>query len=149
MLIKMTVLVGGMDLSGNNYAENSRYIGIVIGTQEKIDHVVRRLGLPQTYTAMDKSSTNRNAIASKMVFDDDEIVAFCAKIDKVRIICQIKKKIRKRRKYLATEKIWSAYNRLLLDEVRESITLFVNKHGYSITDVAFQCDADCGAVQLL
>ena len=101
----MVSLVGGMDLSGNNYAESSRYIGIVIGTQEKIDRVIRRLGLPPSHTAMDKSGTNRSAVASSLMFDDGEIVAFCAKIDKVRIIDQIKKKIRKRRKYFETERI--------------------------------------------
>ena len=30
-----------------------------------------------------------------------------------------------------------------MDELREKITLFVTRHGHAITDVAFQCDADC------
>ena len=88
----MAVLVGGMDLSGNNFDENSRYIGIVIGIQEKIDHMIKHLNLPRANTAMDKSSTNRNTLVAKLVFDDNEIMAFCAKIDKIRIVHKIKKR---------------------------------------------------------
>ena len=141
--IKVVVLVGGMDLSGNNYDENSRYIGIVIGTQEKINHIVKHLNLPQTSAVMDKSSANRNTLASKMAFDNSEIVAFCVKIDRSRIIGQIKKRARKQNRYFQPEKIWIAYNRLLLSALRDKITSFVNKHNHSIVDVPFQCDADC------
>lgn len=139
----MVVLIGGMDLSGSNYDENSRCMGIVVGTQEKINHIKRCLGLPQSYTEIDKSRAHRSAIASKIEFDSDEIIALCVKIDKIRIINQIKKKIRKRRKYFETKKIWRAYDCQLFAEMREKITLFVTRHGCAIDDVRFQCDADC------
>ena len=92
---------------------------------------------------MDKSSTGRSAIASRLAFDDHEIMAICAKIDSVKIVDQVKKKIRKRRRYFEPEKIWIEYNRFLLSAIRDRIESFAYKHGHAIGDVPFQCDADC------
>lgn len=120
------------------------YMGIVIGTKEKIDSIIRRVGLvPDCNVPKYKSVEGRSAIVSKLEFADGEAVAFCIKVDKIRIVGQIKKKLRKRDRYLENKRIWAEYNRLLLHEVRGKITGFVNFHRCTLSDVVFQCDGDC------
>ena len=40
-------------------------------------------------------------------------------------------------------KIFRTYHYLLLEELRDTLILFLNKHNYALSDIVFQCDSDC------
>lgn len=141
----MQMILGGMDLSCNDRDNSSVYMGIIIGTKEKINSMANQVGLPPTYTPAYKFVKNRSVIASKLEFVDSDVIAFCVKIDKFRLVDKLEKKLKKQNRYrrMGGKKIWIVFNRLLLYEIREKIIPFTNSHGYALTDVAFQCDGDC------
>ena len=72
-------------------------------------------------------------------------IAFCLKLDKDNIINAVIEKSEKKRSNISHSKIFSKYNRLLLNQIRDEIIQFIKRHNCELHDVSFECDSDCRA----
>ncbi len=135
----MVSLVAGIDVSDNPDQGNYRFMGIVIGTPEKINSVAKRLNFNQ----ISKNNTNRSNITSALKFDGKKITGFCIRIDRDDIIAKFKNKKSKNKKQSKSKKNFQTYNRVLFHEIRKNIEAFAYSHNNIISDIVFECDSDC------
>jgi len=108
----LIVLVAGIDVSGNPYAGNYKFMGIVIGTEEKIQATVKKTGFGMPHMNRIKSRKAQKRIVSEMNFDGKESIAFCVLLDRNAVIEQTKQK--GSTQYHTKMKIYRVYNRTLM-----------------------------------
>ncbi len=135
------MIIGGMDVSGNTQIGNYKYLGIVIGTSENINSIIKHLEYEQVLQNTYKY--NRKTLVSKLKFNNNESIAFCIRIDKKTIIDKLKNNLRKKHYSISIGKLFHAYNYLILHRIRDQITEFTHKHNTSLSEINFQCDYDC------
>jgi len=136
----MTMLVAGIDVSGNPHTGNYKFMGIVIGTEEKIRAAVKKTGFSMPHMNRIKSRETKRRIVSEMSFDGKESIALCVLIDRNGVIKQAKLKRPTQRH---AKKIYRVYNKAVMHHVQKKIGGFLTKHGSTIHDVVWQCDGDC------
>ena len=130
-----------VDVSGDPEYGNYKFMGLVIGTNKGIRSIIERLGNNKIHMSTIKNKKDQLKIIRQLNFDNKEIIAFCIRIEKDKVIKKIKEM--KKNKNIGHQKIMRVYNHLLMYHLREKITLFLNKHNYSMSEVIFQCDSDC------
>ena len=135
------MIVGGIDVSGNSKDGNHKFMGIVVGTTEKIDSIIKHIGYEKL--APSQYKPNRKIFSSRLRFDDDECIAFCIRIEKKAILDNFKKAVRKRHSQISMGKIIYSCDYLILRQLREKLTEFTNRQRIPLSDVPFQCDSDC------
>ena len=133
------MLVGAMDVSGRVEKGNYMFMGIVLGTKENLDIMINNLQLNELSVHTAKQNRIRNDLISKIKFNGKENIGFCIRLDKDKIVDDVKKKVDSSR-YGA---IYRRYNHLLFQFMRESISDFLVKHKTELSEISFQCDADC------
>ena len=134
------MLVAGIDYSGDSEIR-TKFLGIVIGTQDAINSTMNRLGpdLPHASRMADKRK--RAEILSKLRFDDDTIIAICMRSDADLIIGRLRERRYWRRH--PTKHIMSAHDHILYKRLCDVAAPFFRKHRHDVHKVAFQCDSDC------
>jgi len=135
------MLVAGIDVSGNPQTDNYKFMGIVIGTEEKIQAAVKKTGFSMPHMNRIKSKRAQKRIVSEINFDGKESIAFCLLIDRSAVIKQAKQK-RATRRY-TRNRIYYVYNRAVIYHMQKKIEEFLTKHGSTVHDIVWQCDADC------
>jgi len=136
----MTMLVAGIDVSGNPHTGNYKFMGIVIGTEEKIRATVKKTGLSRPHMNRIKSGATQKRIVSEMCFDGKESIALCVLVNRNAVMEQTKQK---RSAQHHKKKIYRVYNRAVMYHIQKKIGGFLTKHGSTIHDVVWQCDGDC------
>lgn len=139
----MTELLAAMDVSGNLEQGNYAYMGMVIGTRDHIEAMIRNMGIDRMSARSLKQTETRKELASGLYFDHKESIAFCIKLDRHDIISSIKMKNTKKHPNRLRARIISQYNRLLLEHMHDHLFLFIRKHNYELDEICFECDADC------
>lgn len=135
------MLVAGIDVSGNPHEGNYKFMGIVIGTEEKIQTAVKKTGFSMPHMNRIKSRKAQKRIVSEINFDGKESIAFCVLLDRNAVIEQTKQK--GSTQYHTKMKIYRVYNRVLMYHIQKKIEGFLTKHGNTVHDIVWQCDADC------
>ncbi len=125
-------------MSGDSNVGNDKFLAIVIGTEESIDSTVKRLGSNTIHMHMVKDKKTKDDIISKLIFDGENCIALCIRIDKTLLLKKIKGM-----NYNDIAKFHVGYNRMLFKYIRPYIENFLIKHNCTIHDVVFQCDGDC------
>lgn len=134
--------VAAMDVSGDQYSGNHKFLAVVVGTEEKINAIVKNLGNKKTHMSMIKSKSIKDRIISKVVFDGRESIAFCTRIDMKHVLEPIKsRRTVQRRK--GQNRTYRIYYRAVIHLVRKHIEYFLAPHQCAIHDIHFQCDDDC------
>lgn len=129
-----------MDVSGNQEKSNYNYLGVVLGTNESIQNLSKELGsYPEHMSKIPKNE--RSEIIKKLTFDGNDRIAFCFKLDRKRILSEVKNSRKGRR--ISTGKILNVFETLIMKELRKRIENFVLNHKTSLTELRFQCDDDC------
>jgi len=136
----MATLVAGIDVSGNPQTGNYRFMGVVIGTEEKIQAAVKKTGLSRPHMNRIKSGATQKRIVSEMSFDGKESIALCMLIDRNAVMEQTKQK---RSAQHHKKKIYRVYNRAVVYHMQKKIGEFLTRHGSTVHDVVWQCDGDC------
>lgn len=131
-----------MDVSGDQHSGNHKFLAVVIGTEEKINAIIRNLGSNKIHMSTIKSKDAKDRIISKVIFDGRESIAFCLRIDMKHILEPIKSK-RTTQRRTGQNRLYRIYYRTVIYFAREHIENFLTRHRYAIHDVYFQCDTDC------
>ncbi len=128
-----------MDASGSPNEGNYKFMAIVIGAKEDIDHIIQQSGYLSEHMNRIENKKNQDQIISALRFHNQTVIAFCIQIDKYRIL----NKINIRKKNTSKKKILQIYNQTIFKQLREKILDFLYRHNYSLDDIVFQCDSDC------
>ncbi len=137
----MSVILAGLDVSGDRSKGNYKYLGVVLCTKEHLDAYIKRLGL-NLYN-LDQIKARRIKIIPKLNFDSDEFLVYCVRIDRGIIADKAKKMNRNKRKRIPTLKIFQLFNYAVWELLEDQIRAFVKKHGCELQDIQFECDSDC------
>ena len=138
----MATIVAGMDVSGDQRSGNHKFMSLVLGTQESLDAITRRLGSDQIHMNMIKNRKVQDDIIRQVRFDGIECIGFCMRLEKDQAITLAKKSAGRRRRY-NTAKIYCTYHTLVWKHIRDRVEIFLRYHNYEIRTLDFQCDGDC------
>ena len=139
---KRRLIVAGMDVSGNPESGNYEFMSIVIGREESLSSLVRRLGTESIYMNRIRDKKRKNNIIATLEFDRTECMALCIRLERNRVLGEFVYD-RKEYKRVQNAKRLRAYHYLLWRAVRVYIEEFLHQHRCGVSDVVFQCDGDC------
>ena len=134
------MLLAGIDYSGDPQT-GSKFLGIVIGTQDAINSAMKRLGPGPPHVSKITNKKKRTEILSKLWFDDNTIIAICIRSDADLVIGRLRK-MKSRRRH-QTKNIMIAHDHILYRQLCDTAAPFFRKHRHDIHKVVFQCDNDC------
>ena len=137
------MIVGGMDTSGTSNTDQSRYLGVVIGTDQAINTMKMDLSYEDIHMSRIVDKKRQDEIISKLKFDSSEIMAFCFKIGKNTTINEITEMRKVKKLRIPDKKIYSTYHYLLAYHIRQRITGFLVMHNQDVSSMIFECDGDC------
>lgn len=129
-------------MSGDSDSGGYKYMAIVIGTEEKVSSVAKKLGSPIHMREI-ASRKKKISLVSMLEFDRKEVIAYCIKVNRDKAALKISKLRKSRKKNIPYSRIIRAHNRLLLRRLRGPIEEFTVMHGCNVAELAFQCDSDC------
>lgn len=132
-----------MDVSGNPNVGNYVFMGMVIGTKESIDSVVKLLRLKQFTCKQIKDTKIREELSSQLDFNSNENIAFCIRIEQDDIVNKIKAMRHRKRKRITHRKIYQTFHSLVMCYLDDQITQFRINHKCDLSEVIFHCDHDC------
>lgn len=136
-------LAAAMDVSGDPRTGNHMFLGIVLGTQDKINSIIRNTGHSGFHMRSVKNSRIQKHIISSISFDGKETAAFCMRIDKNNTVNELIRRAAAKNRPFLKKKIHVTYNRSVMRCIRQDLEGFLIKHDHSIHDVVFECDNDC------
>ena len=134
------MLIAGIDYSGDPET-GSKFLGIVIGTQDAINSAIKHLGPGPSHVSKITNKKRRAKILSKLRFDGDTIIAICIRSDADLIIGRLRETKSRRRH--RTKHIMITYDNILYRKLRDITAPFFSKHHHDVHKVVFQCDSDC------
>ena len=128
-----------MDVSGTN--DNYQYLGIIIAEKNNIDALYKRMGSPTTHmSGLPKQTKQR--IISKLQFDQNYRFALCVKIDRKRIIQEVKNRRITKYKRMSNGRLFAMFEKALFKYLRHDIENFTLKHHLELGEVPVECDND-------
>ena len=139
----MPILIVGMDASGNPISGNHKFVAIVIGTEDQITHLVRRLENRAIHMNMIRSKKEQNRIIEKLIFNHTDCIAFCIRLERKAVLEKIRHARQQKGRYVDDMKLLRTYHYLVWREIRDHVEKFLHQHGCGIDEVVFQCDGDC------
>ena len=137
------MILAGMDVSGNTTVGNHKYLSIVIGTENSINSLFRKIGYKKIHKKSIRKNKEQKELLEKIIFDNHNNMALCLYINRNPIMNKVKNMRKIKRKRISEIKILRTYHYLLFQSIRDKIELFLTSHNVSITDIVFQCDSDC------
>ncbi|ABK78087.1 hypothetical protein CENSYa_1465 [Cenarchaeum symbiosum A] len=132
-----------MDVSGNPREGDYKFMGIVVGSQEIFDRIMKNFNSDPRHDTRYKTNTNRRFFISKLKLKNKEVVALAVTINRDDIINKVRGQLRIKQKGVSSGKIYKAYNYLVWNRSRDRIQEFIVDHHLELCDVIFQCDRDC------
>lgn len=136
-------MLAGIDVSGDPASGNHKFMAIVIGTDESISALTRRLGPEPVHMNMIRSRYAKDSIINKVSFDGRNRIGLCIRLEKKHIVLKIRDRLKHRRGFANKKKLFRAYNALVWRMVRDPVEKFLRLHDYEIHKLYFQCDIDC------
>ncbi len=136
------MLIGGMDVSGDEVIGNYKYLAIIIGSRENIQSLSDKIS--QQRTRMSKlNKQSRKSIIKKLEFDKRNRIAFCIALDRTKIIDEIKKlrSIKESRK--PTGKIIRTFNYIVMRKIQSQLESYARQNSIPLSEINFECDSDC------
>ena len=132
-----------MDVSGDQSSGNHKFMALVIGTEESVEAMMRRLGSDRIHMSGIKDPKERMGMINKVSFDGREYIGLCMRVEKKLVLEKAQKRTKGRRMRAGKMKMTSTYHRLVWSMMRDYVEEFLWRHGCEISDISFQCDADC------
>ena len=135
----------GMDASGDQNSGNHKFMAIVIGTEENIAAMARRLGSSNIHMRGIKNPGEREAVLDKVRFDGRDCIGLCMRPEKNRVLEDVRNGMKGSRLRTNKMKAASAYHHLVWSMVHDRVEAFLREHSCEVRSIVFQCDADCRA----
>ena len=137
------MIYAAIDVSGNPGEGNSKFMGIVLVTEDHLKSIINDIELKQMLLSTSKQARIRDELSSKLEFNTKKSAVFCLKIEKDRIIENVKKMIDKKHKRTPSIRIYQKYYQIIFSQIRDKIITFAKNHNYELSEIIFQCDNDC------
>ena len=128
-----------MDVSGVD--DNYQYVGIVIGEKNNVNALYRKMGSPTTHMSGLPKQTKQKII-SKLRFDQNHRFAICVKIDRKRVIEEVKNRRISKYKRMSNGKLFAMFEKILFKYLRHDIEKFTLKHHLGLGEIPVECDGD-------
>lgn len=133
------MLCAGVDISGNQTVGNQKFISFILGTDEHINAMVKRIGPIHKHMNHIYNKKHHGRILSELKFDGQNCIGICALVDQNPIINEIQRSrvLKKTDNNMSTMKIKRAYNFILYRSVKDHFLNFAQKHKTALYDVVF------------
>ena len=135
------IIVIGTDVAGNIYDGQSRYIAIIIGTEESINNTYNKIEITKIHMAS-LSKKKKQHVIQNLKFKNNDLLALCLHVKRQKIIDYIYNNDKLQPKYKPKFKIQQHFDYLLLRKIRSKIEFFANARNQEIKDITMQCDSD-------
>ena len=139
----MDKIVAGMDVSGNPESGNHKFMAIVIGTDESIRALTKRLGPELVHMNRVRGRDAKNAVIDAVTFDGRNRMGLCIRLEKKRTFSRIQGAMKREREFASSKKLSRAYHALMRNHLREPLEQFLRQHNCEAHRLDFQCDYDC------
>ena len=136
-------MLAGMDVSGDPESGNHKFMAIVIGTNESIKALARRLGPEQGHMSRITGRSAKYAILDKVDFDEINRMGLCLRLEKSHIFSNLRDQLRQESSSVANRKMYRAYHALIWSLTRDHVEQFLRQHDFEAHRLIFQCDHDC------
>ena len=133
------MFLAGMDVSGRT--DNYQYLGIVIGETNNVSSLYRKIGAPTTHMSGLPPQTQRRII-SELQFDHHNRIAICVKIDRKKIIDEVKQRRIAKYQRMSTGKLFAMFEQILFKYLKHEIEKFTLVHHLSANAIPVECDDD-------
>ena len=137
------MIYAAIDVSGNPGEGNSKFMGIVLVTDDHLKSIINHIELKQILLSTSKLARIRDKLSSKLEFNTKESAVFCLRIEKDRIITNIKKMMDKKHRRTPNARIYQKYYQIIFSQIRDEIITFAKNYNYELSEIIFQCDDDC------
>jgi len=128
-----------MDVSGKN--DNYEYLGVVIGEQNNVNALYRKMGSPKTHMS-GLTQKAKQTIISKLQFDKKYRYAICVKIDRKKVIDEVKNRRIAKYRRMSKGKLYALFEKTLFKYLRHDIEKFTLKHHLELSEIPVECDGD-------
>ena len=136
-------MLAGMDVSGNPESGNHKFMAIVIGTNEGIAGLARRIGPDPVHMSTIRSRDAKSAIIDKVSFDGRNTMGLCLRLEKKRTFARLRSHPKQRRRFVSNKKLSRTYNGLMWNQLRDHVEPFLWSHNFELHRLCVQCDIDC------
>ena len=135
-------MLAGMDVSGDSESGNHKFMAIVIGTDEGVTALTRRLGPQLIHMRGERTCDEKNSIVAKAEFDRKNLMGICLRLEKKRTFSKLQEHSKKHR-FTNRKKLSRTYHALVWRLLRDPVEQFLQPHNYEAHRLDIQCDADC------
>ena len=132
-----------MDVSGDEEHGNHKYMAIVIGTEDCINLQIKKLDLKFTHMKLLVNKRDKKFIQSKLDFTKKDILAFCIRVEKKRVLGLAHKGRKYKHAQHAARTVETKFDRILWQNIKGKMRDFATRHNETLEHIRFQCDADC------
>lgn len=136
-------MLAGMDVSGDPKSGNHRFMGIVIGTNESIKALTRRLGPEPVHMNRIVGRSAKYDIINKVNFDGINRMGLCIRLEKNRTFSSLRDRLKRESNPVTNKKMYRTYHALMWNLIRDRVEQFLRQHDFEVHRLAFQCDDDC------
>jgi len=134
------MLISAMDISGNSI-DNYSYLAIIIGVQDNIDSLFKKMGNPTIHLS-GINPKKRNKIIKEIKFDCNVRIAFCIRIERGSIMKNIQNLHVVKKSRISKGRLFAIFEKALFKYVRHEIEEFTLKHNTIPNELIMECDGD-------
>ena len=135
-------MLAGVDASGDHESGNLKFMAIVIGTNEGVNALARRLGSKSIHMSDIRNPDEKNRIIGKTEFDRKNLLGLCLRLEKKRTLSKLQGNSKKQR-FANRKKMSRTYHALMWRLLRDHMEQFLQPHNYEVHRLDVQCDSDC------
>ena len=136
-------MLAGMDVSGNPESGNHKFMAIVVGTEESIAGLARRIGPRPVHMSTIRSRDAKNAIIDNISFDGSNTMGLCLHLEKKRTFARLQGGTKQNRRFANNKKLSRTYHSFVWNLARDPMERFLRLHRFEVHRLHFQCDIDC------
>lgn len=133
----------GLVASGDPESGNHKFMAIVIGTDESIGGLARRIGPKPVHMSSIRSRDTKRDIIGKVTFDGRNLMGLCIRLEKKRTFAKLAGGPKQRRRFASNKKLSRTYHSLMWNQLSDHVGLFLSSHNCEAHRLDFQCDFDC------
>lgn len=130
-----------MDISIYSEITRREHLAIVLGEQDAIHSIVKRLGCNfPIHMSTVRPKEVQDDILSKLDLHSKKVAVFCVRIERNPTVKMIQKKTKKN---ISSKRIQNAFDYSLFHHLRSNLIEYLATHKRGLDDISFQCDSDC------
>lgn len=118
-------------------------MAVVIGTDESIGSLARRIGPKPVHMSSIRSRDTKRDIIDKVRFDGRSLTGLCIRLEKKRTFARLAGGPKQRRRFASNKKLSRTYHGLVRNQLSDHAGPFLLSRNCEAHRLDFQCDLDC------